>query len=76
MNLAWEVTVDDVAIVLGRHAIQAGADWVFDDHFVGNTVNCVRVEHAALAATEFDLQCAAALEEIDLILTEVGIVPA
>jgi hypothetical protein len=74
MSVAWEVTVDDIAIVLMRKNIAADPDEVFDEHFAGDTCNCGRVERAVLVCTDFDDQCDAALAEIEAILTEVGVI--
>jgi hypothetical protein len=74
MSVAWEVTVDDIAIVLMRKNIAADPDEVFDEHFAGDTEHCSRVELAVLHQTDFDDQCDAALEEITAILTEVGVI--
>ena len=75
MSAAWEVTVDDIAILLMRKNIDADPDEVFDQHFAGDTCNCGRVEQAVLAHTDFDDQCDAALTEITAILIEVGVIP-
>jgi hypothetical protein len=74
MSLAWEVTVDDIAIVLMRRNIDLDPDEVFDQHFAGDTCNSGRVEQAVLRFTDFDGQCDAALEEITAILIEVGVI--
>ena len=76
MNLAWEVTVDDVAIVLGRHAVQAGTTGF--SMTISSATPSTASEWSTLHWPPPNSICsaAAALEEIDLILTEVGIVPA
>jgi len=66
MSLAWEVTVEDVAFVLGQHGLSDSPDQVFEKCFVENVENCTRVEQAALA--DFDDRCDAALDEIEAIL--------
>lgn len=74
MSLAWEVTVEDIAIVLMRRSIDADPDEIFENHFVGDTEHCGRVERAVLVCTDFDAQCDAALNEIESILAEVGVI--
>ena len=75
MSLAWEVSVDDIAIVLFRKMVTIDPDEVFDKVFVGDTEYCERVEQAALRHIDFDGQCDAALDEITSILKEVGVIP-
>jgi hypothetical protein len=73
---AWEVTDEDVAIVLFRNHLDLDPAQLFDDHFAGNTENCSRVEWAALGYSDIDEQCESALNEIEAILIEAGVIPA
>jgi hypothetical protein len=69
----WEVTVEDILIVLRRHKSRAFAYKVFDEYFVGNN-NQERVEKAVLCYVDFDFQCDAGLSEIENILMEAKVI--
>ena len=75
MSLAWEVTVEDIAVVLMRQSIDADPNDIFEAHFVGDTEHCDRVEQAVLTCTDVYDQCDAAFDEIEAILVEVGVIP-
>ena len=76
MSFAWEMTEEDVALVLARHDLDRSAVEVFDEHFVSNPDNTARVERAALAYLDFDEQADSALDEIEAILVEAGVIAA
>lgn len=64
---AFEVTVDDVQIVLDRMGLGNDADKVFDDEI---SLESDRIENAALAENDLDSQTIAAHNEIELIIKE------
>ena len=70
---AWEVTDEDIATVLESHGSSFDADEIYKQSFIGNEPNVARVVKAALAYTEFDDQMASALDEIEDILIEQGV---
>ena len=75
MSNAFEITADDVATVLRRHKLvntcdDPLVDEVFDD------LDVDRVERAALWYTDLDDQTASALDEIENILIEEGVIDA
>jgi hypothetical protein len=79
MSLAWEITEDDVKVVLGLHfdrwplpCVQIDAKAVFQQHF--DDAACDRVEKAVLCYTDFDDQSDAAMNEIEDILIEARII--
>ena len=76
MSFAWEVTEEDVEIVLARNDLDRSAVEVFEEHFVSNPDNIARVERAALAYLDFDEQAGGALDEIESILIEAGVITA
>lgn len=73
MSFAWEVSDEDVAIVLKRHGVYDSktADRARD---LCREVEADRIEKAALAYNDFDEQVSSALDEIENILIEEGIV--
>lgn len=70
---AWEVTDEDIATVLESHGSSLDADAIHQQSFIGNEPNIARVVKAALAYTEFDDQVTSALDEIEDILFEQGV---
>lgn len=64
---AFEVTVDDVQIVLDRLDLDDDAETVFDDEIL---LEADRIENAALTENELDAQTDAAHNEIELIIKE------
>lgn len=73
MSDAWEVSEDDVLLVLGRHhrrhkkSIVKKAQELVEE-------NDDRIENAALAYTDMDDQTSSSLNEIEAILRENGLV--
>lgn len=74
MNIAWEIVVEDIQNVLARHGIKESAEAIFQQEFVATPDNLARVEAAVLHYVDFDDQVAAALEEIETILLEAGVI--
>lgn len=73
MSYAWEVTDEDIAVVLKRHSVYDSktADRARD---LCQDVEADRIEKAALAYNDFEDQVSSALDEIEDILIEEGIV--
>jgi hypothetical protein len=73
MSFAWEVTDDDIAVVLKRHGVcdPGTADRARE---LCRDVEADRIEKAVLAYNDFDEQVSSALDEIENILFEEGIV--
>ena len=67
---AWEVTEEDIAIVLNSHGLGQNVNEIHEQHFARGGENLERVVKAALAYTYFGDQGAAALDEIESILVE------
>ena len=73
MNTAFEITPDDVATVLRRHRmVNSHDDPLVDEVFDGLDVD--RVERAALWYADLDDQTASALDEIENVLIEEGMI--
>lgn len=72
LSLTWEVTEDDVQVVLGLHDIQLDATAVFEEQ-CDDAAN-ERVEQAVLCYTDFDDQTDAAMSELEDILIEAKII--
>lgn len=72
MSLAWEVSDEDVGIVLKQHGVD---DLQLTDRALGlcRQAQAARVETAALAYDEMDNQASSALREIEAVLIEAGI---
>lgn len=72
MSLAWEVSGEDVAIVLKRHGVnesqmtRRALDLCRQGH-------AARIERAALTYDEMDEQASAALCEIEDVLMQAGV---
>ncbi len=71
MSMAWEVTKTDIRVVLGKHGIK-------DEGVIETAWNIVcdesdTVEDAVLYYTDMDDQVYAALDEIENILIENGV---
>lgn len=64
---AFEVTVEDVQIVLDQMGLDDDAETVFDDEI---SLEADRIENAALAENDLDSQTTAAHNEIELIIKE------
>lgn len=71
MSMAWEVTVDDVEIVLERHGIKKTEEEISDIH---DGLDCDEVEEVVLSYTDFDDQVDAALDEIERQLKADGVI--
>lgn len=73
MSFAWEVSDEDIAIVLKSHGVDdpQTADRAGD---LCQHVEADRIENAALAYNDMDEQASSALDEIENILIEAGIV--
>ncbi len=69
MSMAWEVTVEDIGQVLEAHGSERDPDEVLEAFSEGD-----RVERAVLRYTKFDDQVASALDEIEDILIEDGVI--
>lgn len=71
MSNAWEVTVDDVKLILDAHGSSADPQDVFDNIVA---LEDDRIEDAVLYHTDFDDQVSEALSEIENVLIENGLV--
>ncbi len=71
MSMAWEVTIDDVAIVLERHTINKTEDEISE---IYSRLNFNQIEAAVLSYTIFDSQCGAMFDEIENQLMEDGVI--
>jgi len=71
MSLGWEVTEEDVMIVLERHNVIKTADEI---SVIYDSIDPDEVEEAVMAYIDFDDQVEAALKEIELQLREHGII--
>lgn len=69
MSMAWELTEDDVELVLNRHGLGDDPEMLekAQEALEGEDG---RIEGAALAYTDFDDQTTSALDEIENILFE------
>jgi NifB/MoaA-like Fe-S oxidoreductase len=65
--LAFQVTVEDVQIVLDRMGLSHDAEKVFDDEI---SLEADRIENAALMENDLDSQTDAAHDEIEAIIRE------
>jgi hypothetical protein len=72
MSMAWETTPEDLKRVLERNDIELSQDEIEDIFFVN--IDDDRIEKAVLYYTDFDDQVEAALDEIEKILIEDGII--
>lgn len=73
LSNAWEVTMDDVSLVLNAHGC---LDGLYSD--IGNITDKLdhdEVVKAVLHYTDFEEQCDAALREIEKQLKEAGHIP-
>lgn len=71
MSMAWEVTVEDVEIVLERNGIIKTEEEISEIH---DGLDCDEVEDVVLSYTDFDEQCDAALDEIERQLKADGVI--
>ncbi len=73
MSMAWEVTQDDIAIVLDKHEVIISDEELDTLH---DLIMCEesRIEDAALSYDDIDDQADSALDEIENILMEEGII--
>jgi hypothetical protein len=67
MSLAWEVTEEDVEIVLKRNRVQVSNSTLSEWH---SSLDCDKIEKVVLSCVDFDAQCDAALNEIEEQLKE------
>ena len=75
MNNAFEITADDVATVLLRHGMVNSYDEPLIEEMF-DALDVDRVERAALWYTDMEDQTASALDEIENILIEEGVIEA
>lgn len=68
MSKAWEISVKDIETILEAHGSEADAGEVFD-----NFTEDLRVEKAVCWYTTREAQAEAALDEIEDVLIEQGI---
>jgi len=73
MNTAFEIRPDDVAAVLKRHGKVNSCDHPLVEELF-DALDLDRVERAALWYTDMDDQTASALDEIENILIEDGVI--
>lgn len=71
MSMAWEVTVDDVEIVLERHGIKKTEEEISDIH---DGLDFDEIEDAVLSYTMNDSQYSAMFDEIENQLMEDGVI--
>lgn len=75
MNTAFEVTPDDVLVVMANHqktVTREQADKLFDAHI---SLAADEIEEAALHGNDMDEQTSFAHDKITELLTEVGVLP-
>lgn len=69
MSMAWEVTTDDVVIVLSAHGITADEKAILDE------IDVDEVEDIILNYTSMEDQVDASLSYIEDCLMDVGVIP-
>jgi hypothetical protein len=72
MSLAWEVSVDDIGIVLKAHNIEYDMERL--DKLM-DALDHEAIESGVLYYTNFDNQCESALDDIENQLMESGVIP-
>jgi len=71
MSMTWEVTVDDVEIVLERHGIKKTKDEIDEIH---DGLDFDKIEDTVLSYTMNDSQISAMFDEIENQLMEDGVI--